>query len=386
MPITEGLLAGFKVRAMMEDMRMTRAQRLRFEADAAHDEAMNTLEEQRGQAELNLTGLQGQMQQMLLEESKATAGTRKAKGEADLASTLADVDYKKALGNESVTRIKGAELDNQGKALALAGTAGKAAAFTGQEFTAEDIQSLVGNTVNTLGVKAKPGDPTWQFYTNQILGGLKEAQMELDDNREKVGMYRQTRQQEQAVNLAMAASQLGQDPVGMIDIALKNKLVDEGTAALAKGFIERGGLSPQGVLAAEARQTPDDAFTKDIKEQLAATYSAITSLTAKEESEGLAKPGFFGGEDEAKTLKQAKAKAKSLEKQLEEYLGSKAKPRSRKKDFTDITEPEARTTGFGNTALDLGEKMPEPTTEAEVLKLPKGTTYRWVDGKLYRKN
>lgn len=338
--ISEGILAGAKLASLAEELKLNQLQRMQYEQSIGHVQTMQSLQEAQGQSALKLSGLQSALAQNELDVANETKQSRVEsaklgpdKARAELVQTGALTAESQARTQHDVADTRGQVLRNllgeQGYASSVGAAGGGAAEAQGKDFTLQDASSLAVHAMDQAGVKYKEGDATHQLWTNGILSQANEIKTQRSEEQQKNAIYAAHAHLDQANTLALTASQLSQDPGGMIDTAVKSGLVEPMVGQTAKAIIERGGIQSPGVQRAEVRQ-PDDAFTKQLKENLAAQASTIAELSSK------TKPS----KSEQKDLDAAKVKSATLQQQLEDYMGGKKAP-APTKGVSSPTKPAA---------------------------------------------
>lgn len=269
-PITSGILAGMKMAALAEELKVSRLERAEFEANAEHRQTMAMLAEEQARAANNLTALQSETQklnQQILQEQLAQekaqgplktvglglqnilAGTQiagekqrqrleeKADKRAD-ALTGSELKKNRSLTKESESRTR----ENVARAALLekelAGGVGQAAGEVGFD----DYVTLAKNALEANGVKFKEGDAVHQLWTLQIKAAAEGMQREIADNTAVNTLNRQAAVASQAENLAGLALRTS-DPQGMFEVFAEEFKDNPILVATARGLVERGLIS-----------------------------------------------------------------------------------------------------------------------------------------------
>lgn len=381
--ISEGLLAGFRIAALREELQASRAERAEFEATRGYRDLMRSLEQERVQADLrgqeigNKTAeLQRQLVESQLGEQKATAPARTAgayldlaRGRADLSETRqrtklasradaraertsqAELSHTRSLTQESQARtaenrLQGALLERE-----LAGGVGRVAG----EIGLEDFARLAQTAMEAQGVKFKEGDAAHQMWTLQIQGQAEAMQRELADNKRVNALN-------QAAATAGLAQQLAGLSLGTVDPEATFEVYAQqfkdqpelvaGARALVQGELQTQREREQGLeLSAAAERQLTELYTgRNL------VFNQIAALESKEKR----------SVRDNQTLRELKNRLSATDAEITKLReGLLPKKRERRR--------------VGSSGLVRA------TTQEQVDALQPGTRFIWTDGQEYTK-
>ena len=321
--IADGFLAGMKIRALDEELKRAKLERVEFEETRSHRDRMRLLQEQAVMAETNLRGIQSQateFQKMALQEelgqSKELHPIKVQQAKADVAGRKQDTRSSKALTGESKSRTKKNEVETtqtmlQNVLLQQGIQSGVGAGAL--ELQESDFATLAATSMEASGVKFQPGDAAHQMWTHGIRGQAEQKRQERDLIVAQNDHNRQSAKVEMIAGIIDKASGAA-DPEGMAEFLAKEMFPDEpeliGPIKTSAASRRKAYLDAQEAKTPEAREPREDEYTKGIREAIAAAQASAAGLRSMDKLTS----------KEKKQLDANDKKAKELQGRLKEYF------------------------------------------------------------------